>query len=137
MEPPGTSPSRIDRLVTNWSEFRLAHSEQSESAEQARDQLVMRYAPAIRRYVISMTKSETDGEELAQEVIVRLLKGDFAGADPNRGRFRDFLKTVIRNMVRNHWDRQNRRRPANIDVSELDLSDDADTQDWIPFGAAN
>ena len=131
MEPTQTPLSRIDRLVTNWSVLRVAHSDEEGSAEQARHSLVMRYAPAIRRYVISITKSETDGEELAQEVIVRLLKGDFAGADPNRGRFRDFLKTVIRNMIRNHWDRQNRRRPANVDVGELDVAeDDDDSHEW-------
>ena len=65
MEPSQTPPSRIDGLVTNWSMLRVAHADEAATAEQARHQLVMRYSPAIRRYVTSITKSETDGDELA------------------------------------------------------------------------
>jgi hypothetical protein len=81
--------------------------------------LVLRYARAIRRYVGGLVADNAGADDLAQEVLVRLLQGDFAGADPNRGRFRDLLKTAVRNLVRNHWDRQKRRRPADRDVDEL------------------
>ncbi len=129
MENPSQEFSRIDALVTNWSAFRAAHGQTHGLAEQARHDLVLRYAGVIRKYVYAIVRNETDADELSQDVMVRMLKGDFAGADPSRGRFRDFLKTVIRNMARNYWDRQNRRRPVNSAIAELDLAEVAPS-DW-------
>lgn len=129
MESRSQEFSRIDALVTNWSVFRAAHGQSNGSAEQARHDWVLRYAVVIRKYVYAIVRDDTDADELSQDVLVRMLKGDFAGADPSRGRFRDFLKTVIRNMARNHWDRQNRRRPVSSEIAELDLADAAPS-DW-------
>src|SRR5262245_5988742 len=99
---------RIDAITTRWSLLRLAHDASADTV-QARQALVLRYASAIRRYLGAVLRSRDDADELAQEVIVRLMRGDFAGADPSRGRFRDFLKTAVRNMVSNHWSKQSRR----------------------------
>ncbi|MCA9218415.1 MAG: sigma-70 family RNA polymerase sigma factor [Planctomycetales bacterium] len=111
--------------------IRRAHEDQSNDSEQARHDLVMRYAQAIRKYVAAILRDESSSEELAQEVIIRVLQGDFASADPERGRFRDFLKTVIRNMARNHWNQQNRRKPVEFDVEQAGLieGDAADSKD--------
>lgn len=62
----------------------------------------MRYAPAIRRFVQVVVRDPSLADELSRDAIVRVLRGDFAGADPSRGRFRDLLKTAIRNMARNY-----------------------------------
>ena len=62
----------------------------------------------------------------------RILKGDFAGADPDRGRFRDLLKVAVRNMVRNHWDKQNRRRPVDLDVGDAEKgAEDPEQDPWL------
>jgi hypothetical protein len=61
-----------------------------------------------------------------------LMRGDFAGADPSKGRFRDLLKTAIRNMVRNHWDRSSRRKTSELNL-DIVLDSNAATeqdQDW-------
>ena len=42
-----------------------------------------------------MTRDEQLAEELFQEFALRMLRGDFRRAEPLRGRFRDYLKTVI------------------------------------------
>ena len=70
--------------------------------------------------------------DVTQDILVRLLDGDFGGADPGRGRFRDLLKVAIRNMVRNAWARQKRRRPVALDVAELAAEEaDPDDDDWL------
>jgi RNA polymerase sigma factor (sigma-70 family) len=94
------------------------------SGNEARQYLVMRYSAAIRGYVRAITRDEDQADELTQDVMVRLLKGDFAGADPAKGRFRDLLKTAIRNMTRNHWAKQKVRRPVDYDVSEVELGEE-------------
>ena len=127
------SDERLDGIDTRWSLVRQAHATgQGASAEQARGILVMRYATAIRRYVGGILKDRDDTDEVAQDVIVRLLKGDFAGADPDRGRFRDLLKSAVRNMVRNHWAKQNRRRSAAVDFDQLaDASETELESSWL------
>ena len=111
---------RLDNIETRWSLVRQAHiSGAGASAAQANAVLVMRYASAIRRYVGGILQKHDDTEDIAQDVMVRLLKGDFANADPNRGRFRDLLKAAVRNMIRNHWAKQNRRQSSHVDFDRL------------------
>ena len=126
-----TDPSRLDAIATRWSLVRAAHaSGKPEDAAAARQALVLRYARAIRRYVGGIAKNTEDADELAQDVVVRLLNGDFAGADPNRGRFRDLIRTAVRNMVRKHWAKTNRRRPADYDTDLLPAADDRADTEW-------
>jgi RNA polymerase sigma factor (sigma-70 family) len=122
-------PGRLDAITTRWSLIRLAHSSDP-AVKAARSALVLRYAKAVRGYVGGMLKDTADADELAQDVIVRLLKGDFAGADPTRGRFRDLLKTAARNMIRHYWEKQARRRPVDADLGVVaDRTDGPDP--WL------
>ena len=124
---PEADGSRLDAIPTQWSVVRGAHAAGAPpSAVAARQALVVRYAKAIRRYVGGVVRSGEDADELAQEVVVRLLKGDFGGADPDRGRFRDLLKAAVRNLTRNHWARENRRRGSDAGLDRLAAPDDAD-----------
>src|SRR5262245_48930499 len=94
------APSRLDAMSTRWSLLRRAHEDSTASAKDARNALVMRYSAAIRRYVGAIMRDDATADEVAQDVIVRMLQGNFAGANADRGRFRDFLKTAIRNTVK-------------------------------------
>jgi RNA polymerase sigma-70 factor (ECF subfamily) len=121
--------TRLEHIETRWSIVQQAHKSSQTIASQARNDLVTRYTPAITKYVHAVVKDNHESEELAQEFVLRILNGDFAGADPHRGRFRDLLKTAVRNMIRNHWQKQNRRRVVDIDGID-ELSDgDADSAD--------
>ncbi|MDB5313087.1 MAG: sigma-70 family polymerase sigma factor [Gemmataceae bacterium] len=123
--------SRLDAIATRWSLIRAAHAAgRAQDADAARRALVLRYARAVRRYVGGIVRNAEDADELAQEVVVRLLRGDFGGADPDRGRFRDLLKTAVRNMVHNHWAKANRRRPAGVDPDALPGAADRPDDDW-------
>lgn len=125
--------SRLDAISTRWTLLRKAHGEASPTlADAARSTLALRYMPAIRRYIGAIVQSDQDADDIAQDAMVRLLAGDFAGADPNRGRFRDLLKVAVRNMIRNRWAQQNRRRGASLDVAELaDEPDATDEACWL------
>lgn len=132
---PDPSASRLDGIATQWSLVREAHSAgRPQDATAARQALVLRYAKAIRRYVGGIVRNSEDADELSQDAVMRLMKGDFAGADPGRGRFRDLLKTAVRNMVHNHWAKSNRRRPADADLNAVagppDAADDAWDAAW-------
>ena len=112
----------LGNIQTQWSMIRDAHRSKAtlNSAAYARETLVMRYASAIRNFVKVVVRDDHLVDEIAQDALVRLLKGDFSGADPNRGRFRDLLKTAIRNMVKNHWAKENRRASVDFDLDQID-----------------
>lgn len=112
----------LGQMQTQWSLVRKAHqaSVVGESSSDARKSLVMRYAPAIRRFVQIVVSNQALADELSQDAIMRVLQGDFAGADPQRGRFRDLLKTAIRNMAKNNWAKESRRSASDFDLTLLD-----------------
>jgi RNA polymerase sigma-70 factor (ECF subfamily) len=127
---------RIEAIQTRWSLIRNAHlAGQPESAGEARRLLVLRYAPAIRRYLGGIVRNDEDADELSQDVMLRLMRGDFAGADPTRGRFRDLLKTAIRNMVKSSWQKAGRRKTVDAELDLIGNKEDAArdaewTQQW-------
>lgn len=100
-------PARLGDITTVWP---LLHQT---------DKLALRYRTAIRGYVGALVKDEQEADEVAQEVLLRMLRGDFAGADPGRGRFRDFLKVAVRNLVRSHWGRKQRQAGVDLDPAQL------------------
>ncbi|HEY6564892.1 MAG TPA: sigma factor, partial [Pirellulaceae bacterium] len=123
---------RLDIIETQWSLVQRAHQGTMTSGNDARRSLVLRYSSAIRSYVKAMTRNEQETDEIAQDAVLRLLRGDFAGADPNRGRFRDLLKVAVRNMVRSHWDKEKRRQGVNYDVSLMqDTERESEGDPWL------
>jgi hypothetical protein len=114
----------LDKIVTDWDALRLAHGSSVTMAGPARNTLALRYRTAIRRYLGALVRDEHEADDLAQEVQRRLLNGDFAAADPGRGRFRDLLKVAVRNMVRTRWSSKQRRAEKSLDLARL--ADEAD-----------
>jgi RNA polymerase sigma-70 factor (ECF subfamily) len=110
MEPHDPN-RRLDEIETVWTEVHEAHDQQGSTAEKARNVLLMRYYGAVHDYLLGILHDATEAEELTQEFAVRFLRGDFGGADPQRGRFRDFLKTAVRHLVIDRW-RQKKKAKA-------------------------
>ncbi|MFO0814562.1 MAG: sigma-70 family RNA polymerase sigma factor [Gemmatales bacterium] len=121
---------RIDAISTRWSLVRRAHvAGKPETASEARQVLVMRYAPAVRKYLGAILKNSEQADELSQEVMVRLLRGDLAGADPDRGRFRDLLKTAVRNLAHKHWEKSKVRKTVDAEIDYVTEENSSDV-DW-------
>jgi RNA polymerase sigma-70 factor (ECF subfamily) len=119
-------PSRLNDINTRWSLFGLAHQDAVTVAGLARNQLVERYSGAIRRLIGVMMRDAPEADDVAQEMMIRLLKGEFGHATPERGRFRDYLAVSARNLVKAYWARQARHRPSDADVSQVAAADAAD-----------
>ncbi len=109
---------RLDQVITQWSLLRLAHQPIDQQGPQARQEMLLKYRDAVRNYVGALLQNENDTDDVAQDVLMRLMRGDFSNADRARGRFRDFLKIAVKNMVRAHWNKQQRRTGISIDASE-------------------
>jgi RNA polymerase sigma factor (sigma-70 family) len=99
----------LSQIQTLWSVVRRAHGQQvipeqlaqesDDVVRKAQQALVNCYGGAARRYLLAAVRNEDTAAELFQEFALRFLRGDFRNADPEKGRFRSFLKTVLYRMI--------------------------------------
>jgi RNA polymerase sigma-70 factor (ECF subfamily) len=121
----------IGEIETDWSDVFLAHFGDHDRARAAQCRLMYRYVGAVRRYILGALRDPDLADELAQEFAVRVLRGDFHRADPGRGRFRDFVRTAARNLIRDHFRRlKGRLRPLPLEDREaIDPNAEGDPRD--------
>ena len=68
---------------------------------------MQRYCGSVYRYLLGALRNGDAAIELFQEFAMRFVRGDFHRASPTRGRFRDYVKTALINLVTDHFNRQN------------------------------
>jgi RNA polymerase sigma factor (sigma-70 family) len=102
---------RLSRITTLWTLVRRAHQGSGDEARDAQRQMLDRYGGAVRRYLRALLRDPDTAEDLFQEFACTLLEGDLKGADPQRGRFRNFVKGVLFHLVAKYHERR-RRQPV-------------------------
>ncbi len=96
---PKPSP-KIVEIETHFSDMQAAATpDSSERAREAQKRIYLRYEGAIRRYLRSALPDATSAEEVFSDFADRLVNCRFAGFVPEKGRFRDYLKTILFRMV--------------------------------------
>jgi RNA polymerase sigma-70 factor (ECF subfamily) len=129
MEPEKLDP-HLSRITTEWDMvFKASAGGPATEVSEAQSALMARYAGAVHRFLLAGLRDPDAASELNQEFALRFLRGDFHRADPARGRFRDFLKRALRNLMTDYH-RRRRTRPQPLgdrlpDVAgaEPDLAD--------------
>lgn len=118
--PNPPAPAILDDISTRWS------------AVVDPGRFVTRYAPAILRYLSALLKDADEAEEALQDFLLRVVRGSLVGADPDRGRFRRYLKQAVRNAAITRM--RSRRVQARIDpetaAAEVESGSDADRR-WL------
>jgi DNA-directed RNA polymerase specialized sigma24 family protein len=99
---------RLNLISTYWSVVNQAHGSRAEAARSARGQLLEHYEGAVRRYLRGALRDEDAAADVFQEFALCLVRGDLHGADPCRGRFRDYVKGVLSHLVADYHKRQHR-----------------------------
>ena len=127
--PPSGAP---DFATTQWS-LVLRANRSSESSTAALQTLCQRYWYPLYAYVRRRGVAAHEAQDLTQEFFARLLeKNSLAAASPDRGRFRAFLLTSLKNFLTNEWEKAQAQKrgggqPAislqlNLDSAESRLS---------------
>ncbi len=119
----GNEPQRLNEIATQWTQVHQALWGEGQEAAQAQSELFQRYGGALRRYLQAAVNDSVAVDDLTQEFALALVSGGFQHLQPERGRFRDYLKGVLFRMVRKHWRRQD--RDAQQLSTEIDLTDPA------------
>lgn len=107
---------RLSTINTQWSVVLQAARGHDQQAALAQMKVLANYLGVVQRYLRGALRDEHLAEELSQEFVLRLIRGDFGAIDPQRGRFRDYLKTVLFRMVAN---RQREQRTQGIALEQV------------------
>jgi len=122
------TPDRLSQISTMWTALVRAHAGQADDDRRLLAGLIERYQGAAYRYLTAATGDPDAAAELFQEFAVRFLRGDFRRASPDRGRFRDYLRSALINLVRRRPG-AGRRPAADVDPDQFPAADAADTAD--------
>jgi RNA polymerase sigma factor (sigma-70 family) len=108
----------LSDLSTHWTIVFEAHSGKPGQINVAVAELMCRYAGAVHRYLLKALKDPEAAAELDQEFAVRFLQGSFRHADPKRGRFRDYVKRAVQNLINDYHRRKRSDRLKNSGTAE-------------------
>jgi RNA polymerase sigma-70 factor (ECF subfamily) len=112
---------RLSLISTWWSLVCRAHHGPAEAATPARQQLLERYGGAVRRYLRKVMRDPDAADEISQEFALQLLHGDLRGADPGRGRFRNFVKGTLFHLVADYR-KERRGWPGPLPADDATLA---------------
>src|SRR5262245_35662011 len=102
---------RLSQASTDWTLLRQVHTGSPDEARAAQELILERYRGAVYRY-LRKAVGETVAEDLTQEFALALLHGKFRHADRHKGRFRDYVRTALFNLVAKHRRKGKRRAVA-------------------------
>src|SRR5579871_1786508 len=93
---------RLTEIPTSWTTISSAHTPAAQR-HAAMEELVGRYHDAVTRYIHLKVRDKHLADEVLQEFWTKLLTGKLAGADKSKGRFRDYLRTVLHRLIIDHF----------------------------------
>lgn len=105
------APSRYQFGQTRWTVVLHAGKTDDAVAAEARNQLLVRYSEAVYRYLNAKLGDPNAASEIFSRFAERVLEIHpfIQRADPEKGRFRDYLKAVLHRMVIDYH-RENQRQ---------------------------
>jgi len=93
-------------LTTHWSVVLAAKDNASPRCSEALETLCRTYWYPLYAFVRSSGYSPEDAQDLTQGFFARLLAKDYLRlVDPEKGRFRTFLKMALKRFLANEWER--------------------------------
>jgi RNA polymerase sigma factor (sigma-70 family) len=107
--------------ATRWT-LVLRASGESEEGRAALSELCAAYYAPVLAFLRRSGRSHDMAREMAQEFFARVLaRGGFAGPDPERGRFRNYLLGAVRYFLRDQYDlAQREKRGGGAEHESLD-----------------
>src|SRR2546427_2412443 len=92
--------------TTHWSVILAAGRDSSPDARDALEKLCRTYWYPLYVYVRRRGRSPEDAQDLTQQFFAEFLeKNSLSRANPERGRFRTFLLTSLKNFLSHEWER--------------------------------
>lgn len=110
-ESPRSAGGAPHFLTTHWSVVLRAGDSQSPDAAAALEKLCRAYWYPLYAFVRRQGHPPADAQDLTQEFFARLLVKEYLrGVEPEKGRFRTFLRMALKRFLANEWDRVRARK---------------------------
>lgn len=122
-------PVHLTELETSWTTIRTAHTP-GPQGQAAMGELIGRYHDAVLRYLRIKLRDSNLADEVFQEFWTKLLTHKLAGADHNKGRFRDYLRTVLHRLIIDHFRGRKLQSLPPGDLIDSSLPDSDYDQVW-------
>jgi RNA polymerase sigma factor (sigma-70 family) len=124
-DPFPSAPARGSFPTTHWSMVLHAGAGSETQVRAALETLCRQYWYPLYVFVRRQGRSHHEAEDCTQEFLGRLLASEsIARARPERGRFRSFLLSALRNFLTNEWHRsQATKRGGGMSVMSLDAQE--------------
>jgi RNA polymerase sigma-70 factor (ECF subfamily) len=106
------SQEHLSQIATMWTLVRQAHS--GSQMGSAQTQLMNRYHGAVYRYLLGALRDKDAADDLFQEFALRFLRGDYRNVNPERGKFRQFLKTCLYHLIVDYQTRRS-KQPLHLE----------------------
>ena len=107
---------RLSELSTQWTMLFQAHHGTPEQMTDALRIMMLRYEGAVHRYFLKAVGDPEVVRELDQEFALRFLKGKFLKYDPKLGRFRDYVKRAVRNLMMDYHRQKGKTQRLDTDL---------------------
>ena len=108
-------------VTTRWSVVLCARDKAQPASQEALEILCRTYWHPLYVLTRSLGHSPADAQDLTQEFFARLLAKDYLQAvQPDKGRFRTFLRMALKRFLANEWDRR-RAQKRGGDRTHLSL----------------
>jgi len=101
-DAPPPQGERLSSMETCWTVLQTAHTMGPEG-QLAMRELIGRYHDAAERYLRMKIRDPNLADEVLQEFWEKLLNHKLAGADVHKGRFRDYVRTVLHRLIIDHF----------------------------------
>ena len=107
--------------TTRWSMVLAAGDGDSSRSQRALAELCAQYWYPLYAYARRLGNDSEASRDLTQAFFAKLLeKQDLRAADPQRGRFRTFLLTAMKNFLGGQWRKgQALKRGGGIEIDDL------------------
>lgn len=128
-DPPKPNPSAaVWFSTTHWSVVLAAGAEWSPAAQEALERLCRTYWSPLCTYVRHRGFSSEDAEDLTQQFFARFLEQKrYRLAERDRGRFRSFLLTCLKNFLVSEGRRASaQKRGGGMAMHSLDTEPEAE-----------
>jgi RNA polymerase sigma factor (sigma-70 family) len=120
---PSESNERLSEMSTQTTLLFRAHHGTPEQSDEAMQLLMLRYSGAVHRYLLKAVGDSEVAKDLNQEFSVKFLAGGFRSFDPSRGRFRDYIKRAVHNLMVDYFRKREPARRFDTNLEQTTLGD--------------